>query len=149
MARTSLWYSILGIQKSCMCWLSVTLNPRRIRNDEKVVTQRAEQRTHEKRGIKCVGKALTRRSSIQELQGMRMTDDISTTRSSRYWLQETIGITRFFLVIKSQGNETSFEKHTCSDAGDDGLDRSQNSEETRSVLSPPGNERSRPHRERT
>ena len=58
--------------------------PRRIRNDDKVVTQRAEQRTHEKRGIKCVGKALTRRSSIQELQGMRMTDDISTTRSSRY-----------------------------------------------------------------
>ena len=64
-----------------------------MKNDVKVVIHRDEQMISAERGMNCLGRALMRRRSNQELQGMRMMEDISTANNSRIWLHDAADMT--------------------------------------------------------
>ena len=55
--------------------------------------QRDGQMRRAERGMNCVGRALMRRRSSQELQGMRMTEHISTANNNWAWIHDDSGMT--------------------------------------------------------
>ena len=75
--------TVLTIQSPSLSLILENRNPRKI-SDEVNVVPHSDVHIHSAElGMKYVGMALMRRSSSQELQGIRIDDDISTARSNR------------------------------------------------------------------
>ena len=89
------WKSIVNIHKSSDPGYGVLdiLIAYRIMHEVNVDTQRDEHMRRAERGMNCAGRALMRRRSSQELQGMRMTEHISTANNNWAWIHDDSGMT--------------------------------------------------------